>query len=81
MSGIVEKNPRKFKIEDSDLRERRSFIDGTRTSVKVSVALNLQKICRGCYNIEKEEHKYYLMFFLSISNNMDAPVGKNAALD
>ncbi|CAH2272899.1 syntaxin-10 isoform X1 [Pelobates cultripes] len=32
--GIVESNPRKFKISGTELSERRSFVDQTRSSVK-----------------------------------------------
>ncbi|XP_014679980.1 PREDICTED: syntaxin-6-like, partial [Priapulus caudatus] len=32
--GIVEKNPRKFKISEADVEERKSFVDQTRLTVK-----------------------------------------------
>ena len=32
---IVEKNPKKFKMEDSELRERKAFVKMTKNSVKV----------------------------------------------
>ncbi|XP_052790798.1 syntaxin-6-like [Mya arenaria] len=32
--GIVEKNPKKFRIEESELRERRDFIERTKNAVK-----------------------------------------------
>ena len=35
--GIVEKNPRKFKIDDVELSDRRAFIDRTKNTVKVII--------------------------------------------
>lgn len=42
-TGIVEKNPKKFKIDEYELKERRSFIDKTKWTVKVS------QVC-GCHS-------------------------------
>ena len=34
-ASIVEKNPKKFKIDDFELSDRRNFIERTRVSIKV----------------------------------------------
>ena len=34
-ASIVEKNPKKFKMESSELRERKAFVKMTKNSVKV----------------------------------------------
>lgn len=36
---IVEKNPRKFKIDQNELQERRAFIDRSKATVRVSCIL------------------------------------------
>lgn len=34
---IVEKNPKKFKIDEQEIRDRRDFVERTKTTVNVSV--------------------------------------------
>lgn len=47
--GIVEKNPRKFRIDSGELSSRRSFIFQTKEEVKVRVFQSNQRVNFACY--------------------------------
>lgn len=66
---IVEKNPRKFKIDQNELQERRAFIDRSKATVRVSYILllcthNLLYSTKFVYFIKRSfAAKIFLLFY------------------
>lgn len=47
-SDIVESNPGKFRLGESELKERKDFVERTRKSVQVNLLFDFFEVCAAC---------------------------------
>jgi hypothetical protein len=69
VSGIVERNPKKFKIDDVELSDRRAFVERTKTCVKVIIIpvfmyINLMQVVLPPKAEHRESVHYIWLKFL-----------------
>ncbi|XP_059146453.1 syntaxin-6-like [Physella acuta] len=74
--GIVEKNPRKFKISEYELQERRNFVEKTKSTVR-----DMKSQISSPGNRQREEPNARQAFLTTTGNGPKAPQDKYKRLD